>query len=400
MLYEAGQEGSGLANAGSAALATDPSVLMNNPAGISELSGTQINVNGQVILGDITFSRDSNNDFSGNEGGNVLKWMPGSSLFVSHQINDRASIGFGMYGTFGLAVDYDDDWIGRYFTQEAAILGVSLQPTYAYKINDQLSIGFGPHLMYGYFRTEAGVNNNVLNETGHEDGQLEVKDTDTGLGFNIGTLYKPNERTSIGLAYTSKVDFTFEDSPKLDGISNQTLNTALDYAKINGITLDVSVPQTLVLSVAYDLDPQWKLLGSLGWQDWSEFGEIGVAVDTSQGGTDTTVDRQYKDTWHASIGAQYQATRQLRWNMGLGYDSSMVDDADRTADNPADASWRLAAGFNYALDENVDIHMAYTLDWIGDIDITQTKKSTGSQLSGEYTNSALHIIGGGMTWRF
>ena len=40
-LYEAGQEGAGLANAGSAALATDPSVLMSNPAGIAAIKGTQ-----------------------------------------------------------------------------------------------------------------------------------------------------------------------------------------------------------------------------------------------------------------------------------------------------------------------------------------------------------------------
>lgn len=31
LIYEAGQEGNGLANAGSAALANDPSVLMSNP---------------------------------------------------------------------------------------------------------------------------------------------------------------------------------------------------------------------------------------------------------------------------------------------------------------------------------------------------------------------------------
>jgi len=42
LIYEAGQEGNGMANAGSAALANDPSVLMSNPAGITQLKGTQI----------------------------------------------------------------------------------------------------------------------------------------------------------------------------------------------------------------------------------------------------------------------------------------------------------------------------------------------------------------------
>ncbi|MDG1582550.1 OmpP1/FadL family transporter [Pseudomonas sp. GOM6] len=400
MIYEAGNEGSGLANAGAAALASDPSVLMNNPAGLTELAGTQISANGQLILGDLTFSRDGNNDFSGNEGGNILKYLPGSSFFVSHQINERASIGFGMYGNFGLAVDYDDDWAGRYFTQESAILGVSLQPTYAYKINDDLSIGFGPRLMYGYFRTEVAVNNNVLGLADREDGQLEYKDTDVGLGFNIGALYRLNERTRLGIAYTSKVDLEFEDKASLDDISNPLLNLALQRANPSGLEIDMEVPQTAVLSLAYDLDSQWKLLGSLGWQDWSEFGKIGVEVDTDLAGTSTSVDRQYKDTWHASLGAQYQATRQLRWSMGVGYDSSAVDDEDRTADNPMNESWRLATGINYAVDEGLDLHMAYTLVWLGDMDINQTKSRSGDSLSGSYDNSALHIIGGGATWRF
>lgn len=149
MIYEAGHEGTGLANAGSAVMASDPSILMTNPAGISQLAGTQINFNAQLILGDVSFSRDNANTFGGNEGGNALKYLPGSSFFISHSLDDRSSIGFGMYGNFGLALDYDDDWAGRYFAQESAIIGVSFQPTYAYKITDDLSVGFGPRFMLG-----------------------------------------------------------------------------------------------------------------------------------------------------------------------------------------------------------------------------------------------------------
>lgn len=400
MLYEAGSEGSGLANAGAAALATDPSVLMNNPAGLTQLAGTQINANGQLILGDISFSRNADNQFGGNEGGNILQYLPGSSLFVSHQIDDRAVLGFGMYGNFGLTVDYDDDWAGRYFTQEATILGVSLQPTLAYKVTDDLSVGFGPRLMLAYYRTEVAVDNNVLGASGLDDGQLEYKDTDTGMGMNLGVHYRLNERTQLGLAYTSKVDLEFEDSVKLDDISNPLLGGALQLANVRQLSMDMSVPQTVVASVSYQLSPEWKLLTSLGWQDWSEFGDIGVEVDSNLSNVSTRVDRQYKDTWHVSIGAQYQISPKLRLNMGSAYDSSMVDDKDRTVDNPTAASWRLATGMSYQLDENMDLNLAYTMVWLGDMDVEQTKKATGRSVSGTYENSSLQILGGGATWRF
>lgn len=400
LIYEAGQEGSGLANAGAAALATDPSVLMSNPAGIAELAGTQISANAQVILGDLRFSRDINNQFDGNEGGNALEWLPGASLFISHQIDDRSAIGFGMYGNFGLAVDYDDDWAGRYFTQESAVIGVSFQPTIAYKFTEQLSVGVGPRLVYGYYRTEVAINNNLLGLLDRPDGQLEYQDTDTGAGVNLGLLYELDERTQIGLAYTSKVKQEFEDSPDVRDVSNPIINAALRRLQVDSLELDMNVPQTVLFSVAHQLDPQWKLLGSLGWQDWSEFGEIGVEVDANAGGVDRTVDRNYKDTWHASVGAQYQATRQLRWSMGVGYDSSAVDDEDRTVDNPMGETWRLATGLNYQVEEGLDLHLAYTLVWLGDMDVEQTKSRSGTSLSGTYDDAALHIIGGGATWRF
>lgn len=400
LIYEAGQEGNGLANAGAAALATDPSVLMSNPAGLTELKGTQISANGQLILGDMRFSRDSNNQFDGNEGGNALQYLPGASLFVSHQIDDRSAIGFGMYGNFGLALDYDDDWAGRYFNQEAAVIGVSLQPTLAHKFTDDLSIGIGPRIMYAYYRNETAINNNLLGLRDSPDGQLEYKDTDVGAGINLGLLYRLSERTQIGLAYTSKIDLEFKDSPSVRKVDNPIINAALRRLDVDSLELDMSVPQTVLLSVAHDLSPEWKLLGSLGWQDWSQFGEIGVEVDANATDVTRTADRKYKDTWHASMGAQYQMTPRLRWSMGLGYDSSAVDDKDRTVDNPMGEAWRVATGVNYQIDEGLDVHAAYTLVWLGDMDVEQTKSRSGETLSGTYRNAALHILGGGATWRF
>jgi len=400
LIYEAGQEGNGLANAGSAALATDPSVLMSNPAGIGLLPGTQVSANAQVILGDIGFSRNSSNQFNGNEGGNALQYLPGTSVFISHPLDDRTSIGFGVYGNFGLALDYDDDWTGRYFTQEAAVLGVSFQPTLAYRFTDNLTFGIGPRVMLGYYRTEMAVNNSLLGLIDRPDGQLEYKDTDVGMGVNLGLLYQLDARTRLGLAYTSKVKLEFEDKPHVSDINNPIINAALNRLAVDTLELEMNVPQTVTFSVAHQLDDQWTLLGSLGWQDWSEFGDIGVEVDANFADVSRTVDRHYKDTWHASLGAQYQATRQLRWSYGIGYDSSAVDDNDRTVDNPMGEAWRFATGVNYQVEEGFDLHLAYTLVWLGDMDVEQTKARSGNTLSGTLDNAALHIIGGGATWRF
>ncbi len=400
-LYEVGQEGAGLANAGSAALASDPSVLMTNPAGISALKGTQVSLNGQAVFGDLGFQRDSGNDFPGNEGGNPLPILPGSSLFISHQLDDRASIGFGLYGNFGLSVNYDDDWAGRYFTQKSTLLGISMQPTFAYRISDDLSVGIGPRLVVGYYNTEMAVDNNAFLPVSpfKQDGQLQYKDTTTGVGLNLGLRYQLDARTTVGLAYTSKVKLDFEDSPQAKGIQNPLLRQALSGIDADNLELDMNIPQTLTVSVAHQLNEQWTLLGSANWQDWSDFGDIGVSVDSAAGSVSRTVSRQYQDTWHLSLGAQNQLSPKLRWNMGVAYDSSAVKDKDRTVDNPMNETWRLATGLHYRLAEDMDVNVNYTLVWLGDMNVQQRKRS-GETLSGQYPNSALHIIGGGVTWRF
>ncbi|WP_417661299.1 OmpP1/FadL family transporter [Pseudomonas sp.] len=401
MLYEVGQEGAGLANAGAAVLATDPSILMNNPAGLTALAGTQVSANGQLLLGNVKFSRDDDNTFGGNEGGNALKYFPSGSTFISHQLNERATIGFGMVGNFGLAVNYDDDWAGRYFTQKSSLIGLAFQPTIAYKVTDDLSVGIGPRIMFGRFLTEIAVDNNPLGLGNADDGQLKYKDTDWGMGATVGIMYNLSERTKLGLSYVSKIDLEFEDKPDFDGITNPLLSGALNRINADQLNVDMTVPQTVLASISHQLNNQWTVLGSLGWQDWSEFGKIGVEVDGNPDGSSVSrsVDRSYKDTWHASLGAQNQITQKLRLNMGVGYDSSAVDDKDRTVDVPVGEAWRLATGFNYQVDETLSVNMNYTLIWMGDMSVDQSKRN-GETLSGEYKNAAIHVIGGGATWRF
>ncbi|MFI8482319.1 OmpP1/FadL family transporter [Pseudomonas sp. NPDC078700] len=401
MVYEVGQEGAGLANAGAAVLTTDPSILMNNPAGLTALKGNQVNANGQAMLGHIKFSRDDDNDFDGNEGGNALKYFPGGSIFASHQINDRATVGIGMVGNFGLAVKYDDDWAGRYFTQKSSIIGIAFQPTLSYKLTDDLSVGFGPRVVFGRFLTEVAVNNNPLGLGNADDGQLKYQDTDWGLGVTAGLMYDLSDRTRLGLSYVSSVKFKFDDQPEFNDISNPLLNAALGRINADQLNVDMTIPQYALASISHQVSDHWTLLGSVGWQDWSEFGQIGVEVDGNPDGSSVTrqVDRKYKDTWHLSAGAQNQMTDKLRINMGVGYDTSSVDDDDRTVDVPVGAAWRFATGLNYKIDESMSVNLNYTLIWMDDLSIEQSKRN-GDTISGEYKKAAIHVLGGGATWRF
>ncbi|MBM6447145.1 MULTISPECIES: OmpP1/FadL family transporter [Pseudomonas] len=396
MLYEIGTDNTGLANAGAAARAQGPSTIASNPAGMSYLPGTQITAGLQVLYGDLSFDRDANTNVPGSGSGNALDPIPGGSFFVTHQLDDHWSVGFGQYGDFGLAVNYDNDWSGRYFAQNASLLGVSMVPSVAYRFNDQWSVGIGVKAMYGMLKADTAIDRSPFGLTDRSDGQFKYRDNDWGFGANVGVIYAPQPGTRLGLTYTSKVDLNFEDNldVKGDGPALRRLDNA-------NTQLDMTVPQTVTLSLFQQLDRQWALLASVNWQDWSEFGQIATQIDTTANNArSTTVDAGFKDTWHLSLGAQYQATQQLLWNVGVAYDSSAVSDGNRTVTVPMAESWRIATGATYALSKDTDVNVSWAMVWLGDMPVDQTKTVSGSRLSGQFDNAWIQAVTGNMTWRF
>ncbi|WP_223160936.1 OmpP1/FadL family transporter [Salinicola aestuarinus] len=400
LLYEAGHEDSALANAGAAARAMDPSVMMTNPAGIVRLPGNQLYVGGQMILGRIDFDPDGNTTTSGGDGGNAMVPTPGPSLFISHRLDDRAAIGLGLYGNFGLGLDYDNDWVGRYVVQETSIVAASLQPTFAYRLTPQLSVGVGPRLVYGNFRTESAVNNDVGGATDVADGQMEYEDHDVAWGWSLGALFELDDFTRFGVAYTSKVDLDFDDRPDFRRLDNPLVAGAVQSVAVQRLGLGLRIPETVTASVFHQFSDEWAVMASLGWQNWSEFGDVAVELDTAGGTATLKADRHYQDTWHASLGAQRQIHRDLRWNLGIAYDSSAVEGRNRTLDNPMNEAWRLATGLNYQWDRSFDVSLNYTFVYLGDMDVDQTKNLSGQRVSGEYASAHLHVIGGGVRWQF
>ncbi len=75
------------------------------------------------------------------------------------------------------------------------------------------------------------------------------------------------------------------------------LSTALGNAGLLNARLDLemTMPQSIIFSVYHDLTDNWAVMGNLGWQEWSEFGMVGVSVSAANT-TSLTADRNYDDT--------------------------------------------------------------------------------------------------------
>ena len=393
-LYEIATPDVGLASSGYAARADDASTLFKNPAGMSLLEGTQVQGGLQALYGSVSFSPDASTSpgLGTESGGNAVGWLPGGSLFVVVPLGEKWRAGLGAFSYFGLAEAYDDNWVGRYYVQESAILGMSLMPSVSFEATDWLSIGAGLNAMYGYLDTEMAVNRRHLLLP---DAQMSLKDRTWGFGADVGVLIKASEKTRFGVTYLSAVDLDFSDTPTITGPNaSAILRRELD--------LGVKVPQSVMLSVYHSLNEQWALMADFGWQDWSQFGYVQAGVE---GGAATTFELEYQDTWHGAFGAQYRASEKWLFSGGIAFDSSAVDNANRTVTLPMGQAWRFALGAQYQLSKALNVGAAYTFMWAGDMSVDQqgtVPVALGGRgsVSGSYEDAWFSIASLNLTYRF
>jgi long-chain fatty acid transport protein len=340
-LYEVGTADVGLASAGYSARAQDASTVFTNPAGMTRLSGNQLTLGAQVLHADLGFSigQGTSPALGSNDGGNPVGWFPGGGMFYSHSVSPDVKIGLAITGNFGLAVKYDDGWVGRYRALDGTLLGVSVLPSVAWRVNENLSLGASLNAMYGKLDNKVAVNNII-----GRDGSLTLANNVWGFGANLGLLYEPDRGTRFGITWNSPVNLDFRATTQWDGLAPgvRTLLASRGLLDAN-VDLGVTVPQGVNASFYREIDPRWAILGSVGWQQWSRFGEVEIGVDTSNPvGLTTSLD--YKDTWHVAAGAQYKLSDAWLLNAGVAYDSGFQDNNSVSLALPANAAWRFGVG--------------------------------------------------------
>jgi long-chain fatty acid transport protein len=395
--YELSTHNVGLAAAGWAARTDDASILFRNPAGMSRLDHSQFLGGVQLLYGDLGFKLDEKTTVSGNAGGNPVGLFPAGGLFYVHNVSPDLKCGLGVLSYFGLGQEFDQGWVGRYYAEEAFLAGLTLMPSLSYKANDWLSVGAGLNAMLGMFDQKVAINN--LGEM--SDGRLEIGDNTWGFGANVGVLLEQSEETRFGLSYLSPVSLGFRDKPEFSGL-RPILEEALRQEGLLDAELDLGmeVPQCVMASFYHELAEQWAIMGNVGWQNWKRFGKVDVTVKTDTTTTQLTDDRDYKDTWHVALGAQFRATPDWELSAGLAYDGSPVDDQDRTIDFAVGETYRLGVGAQRWVGDSIRLGGAYELGWSGDLPMDQYLGTGVYRVSGESSKTALHFFALSLEWNF
>jgi long-chain fatty acid transport protein len=397
-LYEIATPDVGLASAGYSARAQDASTLFKNPAGMSRLDGTQLQGGLQLTYGSVTFSPNATTSprLGNNDGGNAIGPLPAASGFFVYDLSDKWRVGLGMLNYFGLAEKYEDNWVGRYYVQSGALLGITLMPSLSFKPTDWLSLGAALNAMYGFLDSKVAVNTGTP-----VDGQLKIKDHTWGFGGDFGIMIEPCEGTRFGVTYQTPLRLDFKDTPELTVFGANVASILLNNRQLD---LGLTVPQSVMVGFYQQLCPKWAVMGDVGWQQWSQFGEVQVGVDSiAPGGAVRTVtaNLNYQDTWHGALGAQYRASDKWQFMGGVAFDSSAVNSANRTVTTPMGQAWRFGLGASYQLSQAVNVNAGYEFLWSGNMAVTQgTDASLRGRVSGSYNDAWFSFFTLNLTWRF
>jgi len=373
-LYEIGTEDLGLANAGTAARAQDASTVASNPAGMTRLAGNQLTLGAQVLYGDLPYELD--NPYL--EGpGNVVGWLPAASSFYSHSISDDLKVGIALYGNFGLSLGFGDDWAGRNLVTDTTMMGLTLQPSMAYRINKMWSVGAGLGINLGLFSL---TRDKLL--TGEE---VKLDDTDWAPNGKLSVLFEPCRFARLGLTYTSKVDYEFD----IEASGNLPVGGMPWTLPIDA---SVDAPQQAMFSTVLVLNDKWSLLGNIGWQDWGAFSDLSINV----GPVTRSSSLELQDTWHGALGTQFQMTAATRLDFGIAYDTSMYEDQNNTSFTmPSGATWRFGTGVQQQLNEKSSVGVAFEYLLSEDASV-----SSPALLAGSYDNPEMFFMSVNYSYRF
>ena len=391
--------------AGRASNPIDASVAANNPAGISFIEGSMVSAGSALILEGGEFegmhrAPDPLNDnalYTVAEGKtkNFQKTTPVPFGHFVMPVNDRLSLGISGYGPFGIELDYKDDWAGKYFGDKTSVKVINLQGTVSYRLRDNFAIGVGLIGSYvkGKLTQETGLPQlaSVLPITGVVEGDARA------FGWNVGVVWQPNDMTSIGVVYHSKLDFKLKGDTQVKGLFlNNPINETVDAE------LKITMPERAALSITQKLDDRWTVMADATWTRWSRFEEFHVVAKEKilmqQVDPSSYIPMNWKDVWAFSIGTSYQVNDQWLLRAGYMLDKSPVDDKNRTVRSPdADRNW-FTLGANWQPSAELSIDLSYAFVDLKKGNISETKHSDDGStvplygtLTGEYKNSS-HIV--------
>jgi long-chain fatty acid transport protein len=368
-----------------------------NPAGMTGIERDTVMPGFQILIPEVKF-KSSIATGGGEDGGNVGAIAPIPGFNAVKVLSDEWRLGFAITAPLGGGVEYGDNFVGRYAATRAFLSGLGLSPSLGYKINDKISVGLGVTAIYTNMDLDIAINRNALTPgpVSKPDGQVSIDKIDdwSAQGF-AGLTWQVTDKAMIGFVYRTKSEIELEGDLAFKGTPLINLITGSP----DKVKVDFDVVPLYGVGLAYDVSDDLRLIADFDYEEWSEFSNnyISIDTDTPSGTINTAIDRKWKDTWHVGVGVIYRMDGSAI-TAGVAYDSSPVEDEDRTFDLPVDEQLKIGASYSRFVRDNFGWALGLSYVWLGDGKIDQTTQ--GVKVQGEFETNYFVSVGGNVRYLF
>lgn len=312
----------------------EPASLASNPALITELEGTQIQLGTTVVL------PQAETTFGGQSRELKSKSFILPNLYVTQQMSDDVFVGLGIFSRFGLGGEYKSplNWPGSRLAYKVGVETVSFAPSLAVKMCDDVAISMGLEAMV------IGFSENVIG--------YEVSGSGTSWGGNFALLYRPDwaEKWSAGVTYRSKI--------------KQTLNGRIKSplaALAGDVRGSIALPDSIAFGLAFKPTDDLILEAGITGTFWSSYDQIMIEYKNDDPARAPIIDKKnYRDVYRLNFGVEYKLNPAWAVRAGYVFDKSPINVHAMDTLVPADDRHIVSGGVGYEKDRyGIDVAYAH-----------------------------------------
>lgn len=288
------------------AMPQDVTTALSNPAGLAYVHMGDQHTRFDMNLAVLNPNRSMNGVDSDSD---AYVMATGGFAFQSEMFGPDLTVSVGAYPVSGGGVDFPAEAF-KVGNANAAIvasrMSLRIGPAVAYKVNDQLSVGANLSLV----ANQMSIKN--FDTSSMPPRSLNFpSDVAYGSSFVLGTIYRLDDRTQFGAAYTSR-SYT------------EDLVWNMDDGKWH---LSFQDPQTVAVGIAHRLTDRFQLEADLKWLNYSD-----VRTSATLYGPTAVKDKLLAYGWDdqllLSIGAKYKLSDRIALMAGYNYGKSPIDEQD------------------------------------------------------------------------
>lgn len=372
------------------ATADNPSAVHYNPAGLTQLAGSQFRSGIYALDFTVRHRPPAAASNAGNTYETRNNFALAPQLFLSHQPAAKpVAIGIGVYAPYGAAVEWPEDTGFRTVATAGELRYLRLNPVMAVQITPALSLGAGVMVDYADISLEQGL----LRFARPFTNQFRFRGEGWSAGWNAGLRWQPVPAFSLGAVFRSATSVTFEG--ETDFVQQPVLPPTRRAAEAG-----FDFPWTAGAGVSWRPAPAWNFEVNADYTEWGRLNDVLIRQTPAPPfpvRRNIPVNLHWEGSWLLSAGVTRHFTN--GWHASLGYafsQNSVPDDYYSPLASDMDRHF-LTAGFGRR-GERWDVDMAVQAGYgpvhtvTGSLPPSQPGLFAGQNADGSYRFASVAVL--------